>query len=67
VDKMVGPYFEQGLAGLKRVSEARAAELAAQPAVPQDSSVFPVDSAKVPKDTLPAISDSLALAKPVAH
>jgi ribosome-associated toxin RatA of RatAB toxin-antitoxin module len=42
MDNMIGPYFEKGLASLKQVSEARAAELKAQPAAQASA---PVDSA----------------------
>jgi hypothetical protein len=44
-DKMVGPYFEKGLASLKQISEARAAEIKAEQAATQQASVTPVDEA----------------------
>ena len=44
-DKMVGPYFEKGLAALKTVSEARAAELKAEQAASQQAAASAVDEA----------------------
>ena len=44
-DKMVGPYFEKGLASLKTVSESRAAEIKAEQAATQQAAVSPNDEA----------------------
>ncbi|HKP97848.1 MAG TPA: SRPBCC family protein [Fibrobacteria bacterium] len=44
-DKMVGPYFEKGLAALKQVSESRAAEIKAEQAATQQAAAAPVEEA----------------------
>ena len=44
-DKMVGPYFEKGLAALKTVSESRAAEIKAEQAASQQAAASAVDEA----------------------
>jgi hypothetical protein len=56
-DKMVGPYYEKGLASLKQVSETRAAEIKTEQAAtlqavateaPETPAAAPVPSAKAP-------------------
>lgn len=42
-DKMVGPYFEKGLASLKQVSETRAAALKAEQAATQQAAAAPAE------------------------
>ncbi len=42
-DKMVGPYFEKGLAALKQISEARAAEIKAEQAATMQAAATPVE------------------------
>jgi hypothetical protein len=44
-DKMVGPFFEKGLASLKQVSETRAAEIQAEQAATMQAAAAPVDEA----------------------
>jgi ribosome-associated toxin RatA of RatAB toxin-antitoxin module len=44
-DKMVGPYFEKGLASLKTVSEARAAEIEKEKAATAQAAATPVEEA----------------------
>lgn len=44
-DKLIGPYYEKGLASLKTVSEALAAEIKAEQAATQQAAVAPNDEA----------------------
>lgn len=66
-DKMVGPYFEKGLAALKTVSEARAAEIKAEQAATQQAAAAPVADEAAPGavGTTPAAAPS-ATPAPVA-
>ncbi len=63
-DKMVGPYFERGLASLKTVSEARAAEIEKEKAATAQASATPADEEKAaPGAATPAVAPA---AKPKA-
>jgi uncharacterized protein YndB with AHSA1/START domain len=42
-DKMVGPYFERGLAALKQVSEIRAAEIKSEEAATRQAAAAPAE------------------------
>lgn len=53
-DHMVGPYFEKGLAALKSVSEARAAEVKAQQAATMQAAATPVE------ETAPTVAPGAA-------
>ncbi len=44
-DRMIGPYFEKGLASLKDVSEARAAQLKAEQAATMQAAAAPAEEA----------------------
>lgn len=69
-DKMVGPYFEKGLAALKTVSESRAAEIMAEQAASRQAAAGAVDEAAPgAAGTSPVAtpSASKAPAAPAAH
>jgi hypothetical protein len=44
-DKMMGPYFDKGLAALKQVSESRAAQLKTEQAATMQAAATPADAA----------------------
>lgn len=72
-DKMVGPYFEKGLAALKTVSESRAAEIKAEQAATQQAAAAPTTDEAAPgaAGTTPAAPSATpapaAPAAPSAH
>jgi len=67
MDKMVGPYFEKGLASLKQVSETKAAALKEAPAAPADSAAATAGgAAAAPAAGTPADSGAAKAAAPAA-
>ncbi len=60
MDKMLGGYFEKGLASLKTVSEKRAAEVKAEQAATQQAAAVPAE------ETAPAASATTPPAAPAA-
>ena len=63
LDKMLGGYFERGLASLKTVSEKRAAEVKAEQAATQQAAAAPAEETE-PAATAPAAAPAAPAAAP---